>query len=65
MIKLAQLLKEIKVVPRNKSYSDDLKALGILFHPNEDPDTLDDLEYEWDLENMEEFCQKIGMMLMM
>jgi hypothetical protein len=53
-------INEIKVIPINKSYHDSLKALGILFHPNEDPDTLEDFEYEWDLENMEEFCQKIG-----
>jgi hypothetical protein len=59
MIKLTQLLKEIKIVP-NKTYHDSLKALGILFHPNEDPDTLDDFRYDWDLENMIEFCRKIG-----
>jgi hypothetical protein len=57
MIKLTQLLKEIKIVP-NKTYHDSLKALGILFHPGEPP--FDESEYEWDTENMVEFCQKIG-----
>lgn len=60
MIKLTQLLKEIKIVPNNKTYHDSLKALGILFHPNNDPTSYPDSEYVWDLENMIEFCRKIG-----
>ena len=58
MIKLTQLLKEIKIVPGNKTYHDSLKALGILFHPGEPP--FDESEYEWDTENMVEFCKKLG-----
>jgi hypothetical protein len=57
---LAGLLTEVNIQPKHKTYHDSLKALGILFHPNEDPDTLEDLEYEWDLKNMIEFCRKIG-----
>lgn len=60
MIKLTQLLKEIKIVPNNKTYHDSLKALGILFHPNDGSSYALDYEYVWDEENMVEFCQKIG-----
>ena len=60
MIKLTQLLKEIKIVPNNKTYHDSLKALGILFHPNDDFTYTPDYEYVWDEGNMLEFCQKIG-----
>ena len=45
MIKLTQLLKEIKIVPNNKTYHDSLKALGILFHPDNDPTSYPDSEY--------------------
>jgi hypothetical protein len=60
MQQLAGLLTEVNIQPKHKGYHDSLKALGILFHPNEDPDTLEDLEYEWDLEYMIKFCRKIG-----
>ena len=52
-------INEVRIA-HYKSYSDNSKALGTLFHPNEDPDTLEDFEYEWDHENMVEFCRKIG-----
>lgn len=60
MIKLTQLFKEITIVPSNKTYHDNLKALGILFHPNNDFTYIPDSEYVWDEGNMIEFCRKIG-----
>ena len=57
MQQLAGLLTEINIStfpPRN--FQDETRALGVLFHPNEDEPE----EYEWDVQAIEDFCKYLG-----
>ena len=57
MQQLAGLLTEINIsTSPPRDFRDGVRALGVLFHPNEDEPG----EYEWDVQATEDFCKYLG-----